>query len=410
MQRLFIVGLLVVVVLPVHVASSITMDEAVRISTSQNPQLNSLRLEQGAARGQIERARLPLIANPVIEGLGSMKEKSVQDGRGKYTNYGVAVSQEFEVAGQRGLRIDIAEKNYARVGLEIQDRHRILIYDVKTSFANALVSKQRVTLSREVMRLQEELLEFTRARLKAGEVSGLEVTLAEVEYSKACKDVLSAQREYSESLSALQGLMGTLSPMLTDVEGELLPEIISIPQKESLENILFQRPDVRAASVEADRTKRVEKLAARQAIPNLIFGGFYSRDEWRDETGAILAVAIPLFDRKQGERTEAKARAAQAQIGKVGLERDATRQFERDYNNLLSSQRELSLFRRDIVDKSAKNLELLYLAFKEGKISFYDVRVAQRETIELQFAYLDSLFKAQQSIYAIERTIGGTLK
>ncbi len=102
--------------------------------------------EQDAARGQIEKARLPLIANPVIEGLGSMKEKSVQDGRGKYTNYGVAVSQEFEVAGQRGLRIDIAEKNYARVGLEIQDRHRILMYEVKTSFANALVSKQRVTL------------------------------------------------------------------------------------------------------------------------------------------------------------------------------------------------------------------------------------------------------------------------
>ena len=410
MQRMFIVALLVVVVLPVHVASSITMDEAIRISTSQNPQLNSLRLEQDAARGQIEKARLPLIANPVIEGLGSMKEKSVQDGRGKYTNYGVAVSQEFEVAGQRGLRIDIAEKNYARVGLEIQDRHRILMYEVKTSFANALVSKQRVTLSREVLRLQEELLEFTGARFKAGEVSGLEVTLAEVEYSKACKDVLSAQREYGESLSALQGLMGTLSPMLTDVEGELLPEIISMPQKESLENTLFQRPDVRAASLEVDRSKGVEKLVARQAIPNLILGGFYGRDEWRDETGAVLAVSIPLFDRKQGERTEAKARAAQAQIGKVGLERDATRQFERDYSNLLSSQRELALFRKDIVDKSAKNLELLYLAFKEGKISFYDVRVAQRETIELQFAYLDSLFKAQQSIYAIERTIGGALK
>ncbi len=120
--------------------------------------------------------------------------------------------------------------------------------------------------------------------------------------------------------------------------------------------------------------------------------------------------SLSLCSTENREKEQKPRREPHGPIGKVGLERDATRQFERDYSNLLSSQRELALFRKDIVDKSAKNLELLYLAFKEGKISFYDVRVAQRETIELQFAYLDSLFKAQQSIYAIERTIGGALK
>ena len=410
MQRLFIITLLAAVALPVNIASAITLDEAIGISTNQNPQLNSLRLEQEAAKGQIEKARLPFITNPVLGGLGSRREKSAQEGRGNYTNYGVAVSQEFEVAGQRGLRIDIAEKNSVRTGLEIQDRHRILIYEVKRSFANTLAAKQRVALSREVLRLQEELLDFTRTRFNAGKVSGLEVNLAEVEHSKASKDVLSTQREYAAALSALQALMGSVSPKLTDVEGELSPGIVSVPLKESLANILPERPDVLATSLEVDRVRTIEKLVARQVIPNLTLGGFYGRDEWRDETGVTLSVSIPLFDRKQGAKREAKARLAQAHIAKAGLERDVVRQLDLDYNNLLASQQELSLFRNDIVDKSLKNLDLLYLAFKEGKISFYDVRVAQRETIELQFAYLDSLLEAQQSIYAVERTIGGTLE
>jgi outer membrane protein TolC len=62
------------------------------------------------------------------------------------------------------------------------------------------------------------------------------------------------------------------------------------------------------------------------------------------------------------------------------------------------------------VSKILENLSLSNLAFKEGKISFFDVRIAQRETVEIQFSYVDAMLKARQAIYAMERTIGGDLK
>lgn len=411
MLRACIFILIVLAILPAQTATPLTLDEAIDISLRQNAQLNAARQEQEAARGQIEKANLLLPSNPVLEKYGSRKGKAPQDGTGRYSNYGIAVFQEFEVAGQRGLRIDVAQKNYARFGLDILHRQRTLVYDVQSAFANALASKQKVALAREVSRLQEELLGFTRDRFRAGQVSGLEVNLAEVEFSRAAKDAISAEREYTESITVLQRLMGSpLSASTAEVEGELAPQMDSIPQKESLAARLLARPDIQAASIEAERTRDVEKLLSRQVVPNVVLGGFHNRDEQRNETGVSVAVAIPLFDRKQGERREARAKAERAVIEKAGVERDAARQLDRDYNNLLYSQKELSVFRNEIVDKSLKNLDLLYLAFKEGKISFYDVRVAQRETIEMQFAYLDALLKAQQSIYALERTTGGTLK
>ena len=124
----------------------------------------------------------------------------------------------------------------------------------------------------------------------------------------------------------------------------------------------------------------------------------------------ILSISIPLFDRKQAEKREAKARAEQARIKRAGLGLTVEREFEQAYTNLASSLQHLSIYKEDIIAKSLENLGLLNLAFKEGKIGFFDVRLAQRDAMDLRFAYLEALLRAQQAINAMERTIGGSLR
>ncbi len=391
-------------------AWGISLDDAIKAALTRNPTLNALRLEEEVAQGQLQKARLPFPANPILEGMGSRKERLPEEGSGKVTNYGVKLSQEFEVAGQRGLRIDVAQKNLARITLEIKNSERILAYEVKNAYAAALALKERVTLAQEVVKLREDLLDLTKTKYQAGDVSALEVNLAEVEVSKAKKDLMAAERSFREAMLALQGLMGESPTGGLVIEGHLSPEAVVIPDREILRNALPERPDIRAAAAEVDRSGRAEQLARREAIPNPSLGGFYNRDELKNDTGLILSIAIPLFDRKQAEQKEAQARLGQARIRQTGLERTVDREFEQEYTNLVSSYRELSVYRKEIIVKSLENLELLNLAFKEGKISFFDVRLAQRDTIELRFGYLDSILRAQQAIYAIERTIGGNLK
>jgi cobalt-zinc-cadmium efflux system outer membrane protein len=392
-------------------AQGMSIDAAVSAALSHNPELQVLRLEEETAQAQLEKTKLPLIANPVIEGAGSKKEKPPEEGGGRFTNYGVKLSQEFEIAGQRGVRIDVAKKSLERVSYEIRDRERTLVYDVKDAFTRALASRKREILAKEVVRLQEELLAFTKIKYQAGAVSGLEVNLAEVELSKAKRDLLSAGRESKEAVLALQGAMGAGPGNGLSVEGKLSPETVSIPGKESLKERAAQlRPDIKATSLEVDRTKRALDLVRREAIPNVTLAGFFDRDEKRNEVGAILSVSIPLFDRKQTERKEAMARASQAKIRKTALEKTVEREIDEAYSNLTASFEELSLFKKEIISKSSENLDLLSLAYKEGKIGFFDVRVAQKETFEIQFAYLETMVRARRALHAIERAIGGEVK
>ena len=85
---------------PVPDAYPLTVEQAVSQALQSNPDLQARRLAVEAAQGQLEKAKIPLISNPVMESFLSGKDRPQEDGGGKYTNYGLKLSQEFEIAGQ----------------------------------------------------------------------------------------------------------------------------------------------------------------------------------------------------------------------------------------------------------------------------------------------------------------------
>jgi cobalt-zinc-cadmium efflux system outer membrane protein len=391
--------------------NEMTLEQAITLALEKNPDLQTLRLEEESAKGRSEKARLLLINNPTIEGNVSKKDRPEEEGGGKFTNYGFKLSQEFEVAGQRGARINVSEKELARVKLEIRDKERILISDVKDAFAKALSLKKKSGLARENVRLNDELVGFTKIKFQAGGISGLDVNLSEVELSKAKKELLLAEREYRESLLALQGLIGLSPDMSFAIEGDLPSEAPALPDKEALNSVAFShRPDSKAAAFEMEQTESALKLVKKEAFPNITLSGFYERDERRDVVGMEISIPLPIFDRKQAEKREAFAKAEGAKIKAAGLKKTVERELDQAINDIASAIEELSLFKKEILVKAAENLDLLNLAYKEGKIGFFEVRLAQKDTIEAQLAYIEAQTRTQLALNAIEKITGGAVK
>ncbi len=388
---------------------TVALDEVVDYTLRQNADLRSLRLEEEVAKAQLDKARLPLIANPTVESNVVEKGKG-GDVQRTFTDFGVALSQEFEIAGQRGFRIDVAEKEVRRVSFEIRDKERIITSEARNAFARVLASKRRVELRKEAVRLKEELLEFTKIKLKAGDVSGLEVNIAELELGKARAELLSAEREYKESILNLQDIMGAKPDVNFRIEGEILSDVIGLRDKEGLKESAFaNRPDLKASQVEEEKTRSAIYLARREAIPNITVSAFYQRDELRNTGGLIFSIPLPLIDKKQAEKKIAKIRSEQATIRYPNLKRIIEKEIEEGYANLVSSYKEVELYKKEMLNRATQNLDLLNLAFKEGKVSFYDVRLAQKDALDIQFAYVDALLRAQTSINVMKRITGGDL-
>lgn len=389
----------------------LTLERAIVLALGKNPELQTLRLEEESAKGRNEKARLLLINNPTIEGNVSKKERPEEEGGGKFTNYGFKLSQEFEVAGQRGARISVSEKEILRVKSEIRDKERLLISDVKDAFTKSLSLKKKSGLAREIVSLNEELLGYTKIKFEAGDVSGLDINLSEVELSRAKQALLLAQREYRESLLALQGLLGAAPDIFFAIEGELPSEAPGLPDKEALKTLaLSHRPDSKAAALEMEKTQSALELVKKEALPNITLSGFYDRDERRNAVGLEISIPLPFFDRKQAEKREAFAKAEGAKIKAAGLNKTIEREVDQVFNDMKSAIEELSLFKQEILVKAAENLKLLNLAFKEGKIGFFEVRLAQKDTFEAQLAYIEAQTRTQLALNALEKTTGGAVK
>jgi len=398
------------VVLFVHPAYAMTVGEAIEAALKNNPDLQAVRLEQGAAQGRLDQAGLFLRSNPVIEGSLSRKD-TVPGGGEKATNRGFMLSQEVELAGQRGLRVDAASSGMEKVAHDIKDRERVLLSEVKDSFAKALAAKRKIELSEEAVKLQDELVASAAIKFQAGDISGLEQNLADVELGKARQDRMIAEREQREALLGLQEILGMKPSASFSVEGELPMEAPVIPDKHTLqETAVLQRPDVQSAAAEARQAKATMKLAGREAIPSVTVSGFYNQDDELDEAGIMLSFPLPLFDRKQADRKEAATKAGQALIKQASFERSVERELEEAHANLTAAAEELSLFKKDVLGKAMENLGLMNLAFKEGKFGFFEVRLAQKDTIDAQFAYLESQLRLQLALNAWEKAIGGSLR
>jgi cobalt-zinc-cadmium efflux system outer membrane protein len=126
--------------------------------------------------------------------------------------------------------------------------------------------------------------------------------------------------------------------------------------------------------------------------------------------GLGISIPLPFFDRKQTEKKEAFAKSEGAKIKAAGLKKTIEREIDQAFNDIASAIEELSLFKKEILVKAAENLDLLNLGFKEGKIGFFEVRLAQKDTIEAQFAYIEAQTRTQLALNAIEKITGGAVK
>jgi outer membrane protein, heavy metal efflux system len=398
------------IVLLVSHLHAFTLDEAVETGMRNNPELKAFGLEEDAARGQLRKAKLPPFSNPVLGGGMSTQGRSPGVAGGAFRNNQISVSQSVEIAGQRGLRIETATHNLERTRLDVRDSARTLRAAIRDAFAAALFSRDREALAREYVRLQEELSNLVSVKYQAGDVAALEVNLSEVELGRARRDVITVSKEYRNSLVTLARLMGLPGGSVPSVEGALASDLPPLPEKEVLLTRIPARPDIKAAEAETKRWEAAQRLVKREVIPSVSWSVFQGKTEGGDERGATLGVSIPLFDLKQGERMEAEARLSQARIRGVGVSMTAEKEIEESYTAAASSLREIDLFKQAILARTSENLDLLQLAFKEGKLSFYDVRVAQREMIETRNAYLQALLGGQRAYIALEKAVGEELR
>ena len=226
----------------------------------------------------------------------------------------VSVSQSLPIGGRTGIAVDVAEAKQRASQRDAAAVRAVLTLRVQQEYVELYAAQRRHEAIRAALDVGRSLLRDLELRNAEGDVSDfdvgrmfLEVQALEVQAAEANQ----ARRSGSIRLEALTGLVPPAAgwePRAPDAEPGGPPPLdepagAATEETEttrSLEEARDSRPEILAEMERAHQANLEQKLARRQAFPDLIVNAGYSRVD-PGYGGFVLSIGavVPLFDRNR---------------------------------------------------------------------------------------------------------------
>jgi len=358
----------------------LTLEAALAGAEANSPELRAGAAAVEEVRGRLLSART-YPYNPTLEAEGADRDGP----EGSSTDRGITLSQEIEIAGQRGKRAAAAEAALAAAEARYARRRREVLAGVERAFAGAVLARELLAVARADVELTENLLSLEQRRLDAGAGTRIEVNLARAAAGRAVRRVQEATAGWQEARARLAEAAGLDPAAPPSPVGDLPTSGAALPPLDELvRRALDSRTDLAALRRERERAERRIRLERSLAIPNLEVGAFASSEEGDDLNGLRAGIAIPLFNRNQGGIAESEAESAHAAAEVAAAELAATREVAAAYARYRAAAEAVSALEELVVETLGESLDLLRRAVEAGELSATDVLLLRRELVDGQ--------------------------
>ena len=396
---------------------NLALSQVVEVSMQNNGDLKSFREERGIRdAGKIRAGLLP---NPTLDLEGST---GALTGSSAENSLSIGVTQEFILAGKRGKRLAIAERELEMYRWQLADRERVLRDEVTSAFYDVILAEQRVVLTDRGIALNRQLLDVAKERLAAGDIPELEMNLVKVELARSEGSKIDVEITLNQNQAKLWMLMGLLTGEQPTVVGTLeSAPVMTKSLTELKQQAYIKRPDLKALEAEQRRAESESVLAQAESIPNLSAGLSFNRDatsmeidgrEGEDTAytiGLKLSMPIPLFDRNKAGVQEARAKRNSTESRLTAATRNVEREVETVYASFLNAEKVLALFKSHIIPQLEENLELTQEAYRLGEVGIQAVIQEQKKFFDVNDSYLTALHNRRTALVKLETVVATDL-
>lgn len=362
----------------------LTLERAVLVAVSNNPELRGAGSRVDAARGRA--AQAVVWSNPELE--LSSEDWAVNRDSFSDSKQLIGVSQTVPFPGKKRWERKIGEADVRGSELEVALRRAELIREVKTAFYRELSAERRAEVTRDLIATAQNASDAARKRAEAGEIPLQEQLRAEVELEKVASELVVAQREATTSRQDLATLLGWPDLGKTSIAGAL-SQNPNLKLLEAPEQWVDRHPRVIAARVASQRAQFEARRARLEPYPDVKFGVQGGREGALDSSIVQFRITLPLpiIDRSKGRKQEARANVAGAEADLASIQQRLMRDWTAARDRFYSANQRATSYRDRILPKAKEALRLAQIGFEKGKFSYIDLADAQRSEEEAQLDY-----------------------
>ena len=295
----------------------------------------------------------------------------------------------------RSARVGAAAAGRDAVRFRFDFEWAAIRFDVDTTYTHALAALAHAGLSRRTAQAADSLLAMARLRRSVGDVSELDVRLAEINAGQMANAAADDSLASVATVLAVQLAMGLTADSLTIA----LADSLTPPVDTAILPAPGEPLRVAAAQAQLRSEERTVSLAHRNAFPA---PSFQVGIEFGDPTqrGSLptfgLALPIPLFHRNGGEVAQAQAARARAQAELDLVRREQSAELQSAQRVFVVSRARLARD-RTLLAGADQVAAMSLQAYREGAVPLANVLEAQRLAREALGRYVDDVAAAHDA-------------
>jgi outer membrane protein TolC len=324
------------------------------------------------------------------------------------------LSQNLPFPGKLALKGDVASRSAEMTEQSIRAKERELVARMKQAYYDVFFAQKAVQIHHEQVELVRQFVAIATTKFRAGKGSQADVLKAQVELSLLLQHlpVLEQRRKTAEAMLNTLLDRDPASPL------GMAEEPAQLPLEESVDHLnrlaLHDRPELKAAELDVQRSEQSRALAQRQYYPdfNVAFQRFQNY-QTNDGFGAYVAMSIPFAfwtkPKYDAGVQEAEAAVSVAQAQQHTLENLTRFQINDLMAKLRATDQVATLYRTTILPQAEQSLESARAGYRSGKAGFLDLIDTQRAWRGFQLEYYKALVDRQYRLAELEQVVGITL-
>jgi outer membrane protein, heavy metal efflux system len=368
----------------IHGPSPNTLPEFVDLAMRSHPKLRQALAAVEAARGKAVQARL--YPNPVIAGF-------TPQAAGQDSQWSGTVAQDLVTAGKLRLSQQAALREVQKAEYELIRTRFDVLAEVRQGFYALLVSQRRVEIYKLLLDIAKRSFEIGRQLAEAGEGTKADVLFWSIERDRAEVRLLNASVYIETGRRQLAAAIGLPRADIGKLEADLFQRLPNFDLKDLQEAVVRLNAKPRAAEAEIARAQWALERAVVQPIPNVNLLGGYQRQVGgppQDQGLAQVMMAVPLFDRNQGNIRSARADIASSRADLRTIELDLATQAAHAIAMYRTSQRLVAWYEQYILPKARETVQLTQTLYGRGEVTFLSLLQAQRILTETELAFVEA--------------------
>lgn len=332
---------------------------------------------------------------------------------------GAFVQQTFVLGGKLGLRRNVFKQQQREDRIGAAEQRVRILSDVERSYYAALSAQELVHVRRDLLGIATDAVETAHQLANVGQADAPDVLQAEIEEEQAQVEYTTAQRNYIHDFRALAALVAKPGLLLAPLAGDL-ESPPKIDPGGIIARILENSPEIKRAQQGIARAQAEIKSAKREAIPDLtVQAGLQQNFEPLNEMGGkpvgmqgfvTAGVALPIFNRNQGNVTAAEADRERAQAEAARVRLSISLRAEGLLQDYLSAQEAANRYKNDMIPRAERAYKLYLAKYRQMGAAYPEVLVSQRTLFQLRASYVSVLQSIWSAALALENyTLSGGL-